>query len=141
MKLYEPSEDDKMLRKRLDEWRWKVADELFGELFTNDFGCYMFMQNEILNRICDAAHYHLITSIDALAKETCWHLSKEHGQSVVDIVSEMQLMITLQSSPQTATLTTTVMPGPKSWEQTCSSCGQPGHNSEFLSRCMILMAS
>ena len=130
-----------MLRKRLDQWRWEMADEIFGVLFTNDFGCYTFMPNEILDRICDAARRHLIVSIDALEEETCWHLSKEYGQSVIDIISEMQPATTLQPPPQTTTPATAATPGMKPREQTCSSCGQPGHNSKFPSRRTILMAN
>ena len=138
MKPYEPSKDDKMLRKQLNEWRWKMAVEVFGELFTEDFGCSTFMPDEVLDRICDTTHYDFITSIDTLAKETRWHLAKEHGQSVVDIILEMRPAITSQTQIVVPVAT---MSGPKPREQVCTSCGQPGHNSEFLSRTQILMTN
>jgi len=134
MEPYEPSEDDKMLRVRLDRWRWKMADDIFGELFTNNFGCYTFMPNEVFNRICDAAHYDLITSIDTLAKETRWHLSKEHGQAVIKIISEMRPVTAPQSPPQTAAPAS----DPKLRELMCTSCGQPGHSSELASRTLMV---
>ena len=121
-----------MLRKRLNEWRWKMSGELFGELFTEDFGCFTFMPDEVLDRICNTAHYGLITSIDILAKETRWHLAKEHGQSVINIILEIQPVIASQPEPQTIAPTAAAS-GPKPREQICTSCGQSGHNSEFLS--------
>ena len=131
MKPYEPSEDDKRLRKHLDEWRWEMSVKLHGELFTNDFGCFTFMPNDVLDRICDAAHHNLITSIDALLKETRWHLTREHGQSVVDIVSRMRPETVSRLSQQTTTPVAATS-GPKPRDLVCTSCGQPGHSSTYL---------
>jgi hypothetical protein len=108
-----------------------MADNLFGELFTKDFGCFTFMPNEVLDCICNAAHYDLLVSIDTLAKETRWHLSKEHGQKVIDIISEMRPVIAPQSPPQTMAPVTVKT---KSRELTCTSCNQPGHSSRFSNR-------
>ena len=129
MKPYEPSEGDRVLREQLNQWRWKMSDELFGERFTQNLGCFTFMPNDVFDCICNAAHYGLITSIETLAKETRWHLSNEHGQKVVDIVSEIQPMSTPQPPPQTST---TAMPKAKPRELTCTSCNQPGHSSGFF---------
>lgn len=119
-----------MLWKQLNEWRWKVATEVFGEPFTEDFGCFTFMPDEVLDRICDTAHHDLIISTDTLAKETRWHLAKEYGQSVIDIISKVRPAINLQPEPQAVAAVATTS-GPKPREQTCTSCGQPGHNSGF----------
>jgi hypothetical protein len=129
VKTYEPSEEEKMLRKQLNDWRWKMSVELHGEGFTDSFGCATFMADEVLDRICDAAHYDLITSIDALAKETDWHLAKEHGQPVIDIISATTPLPQVQTDAPVAATS-----GPKPREQTCTSCGQPGHTSKFPSR-------
>lgn len=127
VKPYEPSEDDRALCKWLNEWRWEMSDNLYSESFTRDFGCFTFMPNEVLNHICKTAHHDLIISIDTLAKETHWHLSKDHGQQVVDIVSEMC------PAPAPSPLLATTTSKTKSREMTCTSCNQPGHSSEFLS--------
>ena len=77
-----------MLRRQLNEWRLEMSNELYAKSFTTNFGCFTFMQNEELNRICDGAQDGLITSIDTPVKETHWGLSKEYGQKVLDIISK-----------------------------------------------------
>ena len=129
IKPYKPSEDDKALRKRLNRWRWEMANDLYGEPFTDNFGCYTFMTNQVLDCICDAAHYSLVTSIDALAREARWYLSKEHGQTVIDIILEMQPASPPPPPQQTMAAAT---PKVKSRELTCSSCSQVGHSSAFF---------
>jgi len=129
IKPYEPSEADRTLRERLNKWRMEMSNELYGELFTENFGCFTFMQNEELDRICDAAHDGLITSIDTLAKETHWNSSREHGQKVLDIISEAQ-PVSLPPVPSQTPVTTTSKG--KSREQTCTSCKQSGHSSLFF---------
>ena len=110
-----------------------MSNDTFGQSFTRVFGCYTFMPDEILNRIVDAAHENLITSVEGLIKETRWHLSKEHGQAVVGIISEMHPG-TGQQLPTRTPIPTIPKLGPKPREMVCSSCGQPGHSSEFSGR-------
>ena len=125
MKSYQPSKEDKALRKRLNEWRWKMSNDLYGEGFIRGFGCSTFMPNAILNRICDAAHYNLVTSVDTLMKETDWHFSQEHGQKVVDIISEMQATPP-PPSPEQTPVAATLKTGPL--EPSCVGCDQQGHS-------------
>jgi len=126
IKPYEPSEADRLLRKRLNEWRLKMSNELYGEPFTTSFGCYTFMANEDLDRICNGAHNDLITSIDTLVKETHWSFSKDYGQKVLDIILETQTVYLPPTPPQSPVI---VKPKGKSREQTCTSCKQSGHSS------------
>ena len=136
MKPYEPSENDKTLRERLDSWRWEMSDTIFGELFTAGLGCYTLMTDEVLDRICDAAHFNLITSVENLTKETRWHFSTDHGQKVIEIISAAHPVIDAQPPVQTTTPVTTI-PGPKPRDMVCTGCGQRGHSSE----CQVLVLS
>ena len=86
------------------------------------------MPNEVLDCICNAAHYNLIPSVSTLAKETRWHLAKEYGQKVIDIISEMQPAPLSPSPLQTPS----TAPKTNHRELTCSSCNQPGHSSKFF---------
>ena len=128
VKPYEPSVVDKALRKRLNEWRLEMSNELYGEQYTANFGCFAFMSNEDLGRICDAVHDDLITSIETLVKETRWGSSKEYGQRVLDIILEARPMSLPLTPPQSPVI---VIPKGKHREQTCTSCKQPGHSSLF----------
>ena len=133
MKSYEPSENDKTFRKQLDSWRWEMANKLYTEFFTTDFGCYTFMTDDVLNRICDAAHFNLITSVENLAKETRWNSSMEYGQRVIEIISAAYPTLDSQSPLETAApAPSTSVPKPR--EMVCTGCGQRGHTSEFLNQ-------
>lgn len=110
-----------------------MSKTIFGELFTQGLGCSTFMPNEILDSICDAAHFNLITSVETLAKETRWHLAKDHGESVVQIILETFPPASSQLLVPPVVLVTSTS-GPKAREMICTSCGQPGHSSESSDR-------
>ena len=74
-KDYIPDENDKILRQWLNDWRQESSEDAYGKIVVRYFGCSSFMPNNTLERICDAAHYDLIASIDDLNKETHWHLA------------------------------------------------------------------
>ena len=101
-----------------------MSEDLHGEYFTQDFGCFTFMPNEVLGCICNATHYNLIPSVSALAKETHWHLAREHGPKVRDAAY----------TPSTIPTTNPGATAPKTHnrELTCSSCNKPGHSSKFF---------
>jgi hypothetical protein len=110
-----------------------MSVEIFGESFTQDFGCSTFMPNEVLDSICNTAHFNFITSVEDLSKETRWHLAKEHGQKVVEMISKMHPATDSQLLVQTVVPVASTS-GPKAREMICTSCGQPGHSSEFFHR-------
>ena len=128
---YEPSENDKTFRKQLDSWQWEMANKVYTEFFTADFGCYTFMTDDVLNRICDASHFNLTTSVENLAKETRWNSSKEYGQHVIEIVLAAYPTLDSQSPVETAAPAPSASV-PKPREMVCTGCGQRGHASEFL---------
>lgn len=130
IKPYEPDKHDKELRKQLDEWRRNMSNDKYGRSFTKVFGYSTFMPDKILNCIVNAAHKNLITSVEKLAKETRWHHSKEYGQAVVEIILGMCPRTDQQLRIQTPA-SVVLKSGPKPREMVCTSCGQPGHSSEF----------
>ena len=130
MEPYEPSEDDRALRDQLVEWRWKMSNNLFGDTFDRGFGYFMFMPNGVLDRICDAAHYNLITSVETLMRESCWDLSLEYGQKVVDMISEIRpVPVPAPAPPPPPPQTPAIVTRKKKYrELTCASCKQQGHS-------------
>ena len=110
-----------------------MSKTIFGKLFTQGLGCPTFMPNEVLDSICDAAHFNLITSVETLAKETCWHLARDYGESIVQIILEAFP----PASPQPLVpplVPATSTSGPKAREMICTSCGQSGHSNESSDR-------
>ena len=123
IKDYIPTESDKNLRKWLDDWRRKTSKEVHGEYCVRYYGPLNIMLDDTFERICDAAHHNLITSVDDLYKETRWHLTYEYGQTIIEKIKEI---ILVDLPPSTA-------PHPVKQPQPrkCSSCGQVGHTSEL----------
>ena len=120
IKDYVQNENDKKLRKWLDDWRRKTTKEVHGEQCLRYYGPSNIMLTETFDRICDAAHHNLIASVDDLFKESRWFLTYKYGQIVVDAIKEI---IPVDPLPSESHPTKTRQP-PK-----CSSCGQVGHTS------------
>lgn len=124
LKDYIPDEHDKELHQWLMDWRQKTSEEEYGLPFVKHFGCSNIMTDQVLSRICDAAHQHLITSTNDLYKESRWHLTQKYGQMVVDKIKE-----TIPAAPPPSKPTTV---------RKCSKCRQPGHDSELLKMLLAL---
>jgi hypothetical protein len=123
IKDYIPNERDKKLRQWLDDWRQKTSEDVYGKSSINYFGCSTVMLDSILERICDAAHQNLISSVDDLHKETRWYLTHKYGQTVIDAIKTI-MPATLPPSESHPAKTPKV--------HKCSSCGRVGHTSELF---------
>ena len=84
------------------------------------------MSNEVINRIVGCAHYHKITTVDDLLKETDWLRERvsEYGEDILSLIR--------QHCPPASE--TEVGPGPsrKRAQVKCGACQEFGHNSTII---------
>lgn len=122
IKDYVSNESDKTFREWLDDWRRKTSKEVQGDHCVRYYGPLNIMLDDTFERICDAAHHNLITSVDNLYKETRWYLTHEYGQIIIDKIKEIIPADLPPSGSRTAK---------NSRPRKCSNCGQVGHTSEL----------
>jgi len=120
IKDYIPNENDETLQQWLNNWWWETSENVHGWPCVRYFSCSNIMSDSILERICDAAHHNLPTSIDNLYKETRWHLTHEYGQVIINAIRE--------AIPAAPSLEPCPAPAPK--PRRCSACKQVSHTSE-----------
>jgi len=141
VKDYIPNETDKTFRQWLNDWRRETNEDTFGRDRVGRPGCSNIMLDDTLELICDAAHNNLIASVDDLYKETRWHLTGKHGQTLVDKIKEIipaaprskpkpKPKPRLESNLKFRREQPKPHPTPVPKPPRCSSCGLIGHNSE-----------
>ncbi|KAI0688583.1 P-loop containing nucleoside triphosphate hydrolase protein [Cerioporus squamosus] len=78
---------DFRFRDALNAFRREETRKKHGIAHLNNLGPGDFMGNDVLKRIVDCAHANKIRSLESLYRETKWHLAREHGTSVLELIN------------------------------------------------------
>lgn len=141
-KDYKATSQDMKLRDALHSFRKEQTILEFGRACLRNTGPSIIMADDVLQRIVDCAHFHLIESPLQLAKETRWSRVDQHGVEVVSLIMSycpkpVPAMV-LTTAPlrsihppnQTQNGSSVVLPVRTVATRRCGVCKQLGHISE-----------
>ena len=130
---YETTPQDDALRQALHVFRKERTVQLFGHTTLKTLGPGIVMPNDILQRIVDGAHFHLINEVRDVGNLTHWIRAPDLGGEVLALIQH-HCPLPVPDPPAlwaNATLAslgfndTGMARGVKG--RTCGSCGATGH--------------
>ena len=126
IKTYVMTSQDNDLKQALEHWRHEKALSKFRATTIQTLGVRIFMSNQVISRIVGCAHYHKITTVDDLLKETDWMRERvsEYGEDILSLIC--------QHCPPAAETEVDSRPSRKRAQVKCSACQEFGHNSTIL---------
>jgi hypothetical protein len=128
------------LRDALHNFRKEQTIARFGHACLRNTGPGIIMADDVLQRIIDCAHFHLIESPQQLLKETRWSRVDQYGEEIVSLIvshcpkpAPVAMLtttplrpISTNSQPQAPTALPVKTIAPRQ----CGVCKQLGHISE-----------
>ena len=126
IKAFDMTSKDKELKNAIENWCYEKALSKFRSTTIRTLGVRIFMSDQVISRIVGCAHYHKISTVDHLLKETDWTKERvsEYGEDILSLI--------YQHSPPASE--TEVGPGPfrKRAQVKCRACQEFGHNSMIM---------
>ncbi|KZV63589.1 P-loop containing nucleoside triphosphate hydrolase protein [Peniophora sp. CONT] len=125
---YERSRTEMELADALNVYRRAAIERKYGRQQARRFGVGRFMPDDMLERIVDAAHAHLIQTTKDLHERTHWTHAGSDGDDVVAIVLKF---IPLPPPPPSAQPSTGAdsLDAPPASGPKCTVCHTSGHNA------------
>lgn len=123
IKTYIMTSQDNELKRAIEHWRHEKALSKFQATTIQTLGVRIFMSNQVISRIVGCAHYHKITTVDDLLKETDWMRERvsEYGEDILSLIQ--------QHCPPASEIEVSAGPSRKRAQVKCRACHEFGHNS------------
>jgi hypothetical protein len=127
IKAFDMTSQDNELKQEIQNWRHEKAVSKFRATTIRTLGVHIFMSDQVISRIVGCAHYHKISTVDDLLKETDWTRERvsEYGEDLLSIIRR-------QHCPPASGAEVGTGPSRKRAQVKCSACHEFGHNSMFI---------